>query len=173
MFFKCLFLSASSLSWGRQDCVVPETEPVAPVLEGGFFTPGPPEKSHFFFFFDPSKFTPLQLPSFAGGKWRGQLPSYGGFPGGSDRKASACNVGDWDSVPRSGRSLGEGKGNPFQYSCLENPMDRGAWRAAVHGVTKSWTRLCATNSFILSHPKGRPTCVSLCDVSKHTGSLCV
>ena len=45
------------------------------------------------------------------------------------------------SVPGSGRCPGEGNGNPLQYSCLENPMDRGAWWAAVHGVTKSWTQL--------------------------------
>ena len=44
-------------------------------------------------------------------------------------------------IPGSGRSLGEGNGNPFQYSCLGNPMDREAWRVTVHGVAKSWTRL--------------------------------
>ena len=49
------------------------------------------------------------------------------FPGGSDGKASAYNVGDPGSIPRSGRSSGEGNGNPLQYSCLENPMDGGAW----------------------------------------------
>ena len=51
------------------------------------------------------------------------------------------NAGDSGSIPGSGRSPGEGNGNPFQYSCLENSMDRGAWWATVHGVTKSWTRL--------------------------------
>ena len=51
----------------------------------------------------------------------------GGFPGGSDGKASACNAGDLDSIPGSGRSPWEGNGNPLQYSCLENSMDRGAW----------------------------------------------
>ena len=50
-----------------------------------------------------------------------------GFPGGSDGKASACNVGDPGSIPGLGRSSGEGNGNPLQYSCLENPMDGGAW----------------------------------------------
>ena len=60
-----------------------------------------------------------------------------GFPGGSDDKESVCNVGDLGSIPGSGRSPGEGNGNPLQYSSLENPMDRGAWRATVHGVTKS------------------------------------
>ena len=64
---------------------------------------------------------------------------YDGFPGGSEDKASACNAGDLGSIPGLGRSPGEGNGNPLQYSCLENPMDRGAWRATVHGVAKSWT----------------------------------
>ena len=62
-----------------------------------------------------------------------------GFPGGLDRKESACNAGDLGSVPSSGGSPGEGNGYPIQYSCLENPMDRGAWRATVHGVAKSQT----------------------------------
>ena len=61
------------------------------------------------------------------------------FPSSSDSKASACNAGDTGSIPGSGRSPGEGNGNPFQYSCLESPMDRGAWWATVHGVAKSWT----------------------------------
>ena len=56
-------------------------------------------------------------------------------------KESACNSGDLGLIPGSGRSPGEGKGNPLQYSCLENPMDRGAWQATVHGVAKSQTRL--------------------------------
>ena len=64
-----------------------------------------------------------------------------GFPGGSEVKASACNVGDLGSIPGLGRSPGEGNGNPLQYSCLENPMDGGAWWATVHGVPKSGTRL--------------------------------
>ena len=61
--------------------------------------------------------------------------------GGSEVKASACNVGDLGLIPGSGRSPGEGNGNPLHYSCLENPMDGGAWLATVHGVTKSRTRL--------------------------------
>ena len=56
-------------------------------------------------------------------------------------KATACNAGDQGSILGLGRSPGEGNGNPLQYSCLENPMDRGPWQATVHGVTKSWTRL--------------------------------
>ena len=63
------------------------------------------------------------------------------FPGGSDGKVSACNAGDPGSIPGLGRSPGEGNGNPLQYSCLENPVDRGAWQATFHGVTKSRTRL--------------------------------
>ena len=59
-----------------------------------------------------------------------------GFPGGSDGKESICNAGDLGSIPELGRSPGGGHGTPLQYSCLENPMDRGAWQAAVHGVTE-------------------------------------
>ena len=51
-------------------------------------------------------------------------------------KESACNAGDPGSIPGSGRSPGEGNGNPLRYSCLENPMDRGAWQATVHGITR-------------------------------------
>ena len=54
-------------------------------------------------------------------------------------KESACCVGDLASIPGSGRSPGEGNGNPFQYSCLEKSMDRGAWQATVCGITKSRT----------------------------------
>ena len=63
-----------------------------------------------------------------------------GFSGGSDCKESTCNAGDPGSITGSGRSPGEGNGNPLQYSCLGNPMDRGAWQATVHEITKSWTR---------------------------------
>ena len=62
-----------------------------------------------------------------------------GFPGGSDSKASARNEGDLGSIPGLGRSPGEGNGNPFQYSCLENSMDGGAWWTTVHGVSESDT----------------------------------
>ena len=64
------------------------------------------------------------------------------FPGGSDGKASVYNAGDLGLIPGLGRSPGEGNGNPLQYYCLENPMDRGAWQATVYGVAKSQTRLC-------------------------------
>ena len=56
-------------------------------------------------------------------------------------KESACNAGDTGSIPRLGRSLGVGSGNPLQYSCVEDPMDRGAWKTTVHRVAKSWTQL--------------------------------
>ena len=61
------------------------------------------------------------------------------FPGGLDGKESACNAGDLSLIPGSGRSPGEGNGYPRQCSCLEHYMDRGAWRAIVHGVKNSWT----------------------------------
>ena len=64
-----------------------------------------------------------------------------GFPGDSDSKESACNAGNLGLIPGLGISPGEGNGNPFQYSCLENFLVRGAWGATVHGVTKIWTRL--------------------------------
>ena len=74
-------------------------------------------------------------------KKRGEAGERRGFPVGSEVKVSACNAGDLGSIPGSGESLGEGNGNPLQYSCLENPMDGGAWWATVQEVAKSWTRL--------------------------------
>ena len=77
-------------------------------------------------------------------KERRILTSYLGFPGGSVVKnlpANAAEARDTGSIPGLGRSPGGGNGNPLQYSCLENSMDTGAWWAAVHGVTKSWTEL--------------------------------
>ena len=65
------------------------------------------------------------------------LPS--GFPDGSVAKYLPANVGDISSTPGWGRSPGGGNGNPLQYSCLENPMDRGAWQATVHAVERSQT----------------------------------
>ena len=64
------------------------------------------------------------------------IPTFYGFLGGSEVKASARNAGDLGSIPGWGRSPGEENGNPLQYSCLENPMDRGAWWVTVHGVTE-------------------------------------
>ena len=67
--------------------------------------------------------------------------TFGGFPGDSVVKNPPANAEDVGLFPRLGRSPGEGNGNPLQYSCLENPMDRGAWQAKAHGVAKSWTQL--------------------------------
>ena len=69
-----------------------------------------------------------------------------GLPGRSDGKESVCNVGDLGSISGSGRSLREGNGNPLQYSCLENLMDRGAWWAPLHGVAKNRIQLSNQHS---------------------------
>ena len=82
----------------------------------------------------------------------GYLYQFKSFPGGSDGKPSACSAGDLGSTPGLGRSPGEGNGNPLQYSCLENPMDRGAWRATVHGVAKSQTQLSNFTFTSLGNP---------------------
>ena len=74
------------------------------------------------------------------------------LPGDSDGKVSACNVGVLGSIPGLGRSPGEGNGTPLQYSCLENPMDGGAWWVTVHGVAKSLTQL---SDFTFTHFLGR------------------
>ena len=79
-----------------------------------------------------------------------------GFPGGSVVKSPPANAGDTDLIPGSGRSPREGNGNPLQYSCLGNPMDRGAWRAAVHGAAKSQTWLKKESEVAQS-------CPTLCD----------
>ena len=83
---------------------------------------------------------------------------YWGFPKGSVGKEFTCNagnVGDTGLTPESGRSPGGGSSNPLQYSCLGNPMDRGAWQATVLGVAKSWTRLSTHRciSCLLSYNK--------------------
>ena len=70
-----------------------------------------------------------------------------GFPGGSDGKESAYNMGNIGSISGYRRSPGEANGNPLQCSCLENPMDREAWWAIVHGVAKSWTQPIMQRSF--------------------------
>ena len=79
------------------------------------------------------------------------------FPGGSDGKACVYNAGDLGSNPGLGRSPGEGNGNPLQNYCQENPMDRGAWQATAHGVTKSQTRLSDFTSMA----------VQLCEYTKN------
>ena len=85
----------------------------------------------------PLKFT--ASPVYDEKKVRTFNPSPQGFPGGSDGKESTCNEGDPGSVPGSGRCPGEGSGYSLQYSCLGNPMNRGAWWATVHGVAKGQT----------------------------------
>ena len=67
----------------------------------------------------------------------GDFDLHWGFPGGSDSQESACNAGHLGLIPALGRSPGGGNGNPLQYSCLENPMERGAWQAVVHRLAKS------------------------------------
>ena len=80
-----------------------------------------------------------------------------GFPDGSDSKESACNERDLGLIPGSGRSPGKGNGNPLQYSCLENPMNRGAWWTTVHGVAKSRTRLSNwVHMHTHTHTRARP-----------------
>ena len=86
--------------------------------------------------FDPGK---VQMPFpywLRPGVTQVQIESFTGFSGGSNDKESACSAGDLVLIPGSGRSPGEGNGYPLQYSCLENPMDRQAWQAIVHGFAR-------------------------------------
>ena len=79
------------------------------------------------------------IPGSGRSNWRRDrlpTPVFLGFPCGSAGKESACNVGDLGSIPELGRSPGGGHGNPLQYSCLENPMDRGTWQVTVHGAAR-------------------------------------
>ena len=87
---------------------------------------------------------------------RGSINIVGGFPLGSDGKESASSAGDPGSILGLGRSLGEENGYPPQYSCLENPMDRGAWGATVHGITKSWTGLTGLSTHTPIGLRSRP-----------------
>ena len=91
-------------------------EPTPHTLEGKVLTTGPPGKSTFFH---------LTL-----------ITAFGGFSYSSISKESASNAGDLGLIPGSGRPPGEGNGNPLQFSCLENPTDRGAWWVPVHGVAR-------------------------------------
>ena len=77
------------------------------------------------------------------------------FPGGSVVTNVPANAGDTSLIPGLGRSPGEGNGNPLQYFCLDNPMDRGAWRATVHGVKKSWIQLNSKTTQDGSHPTSK------------------
>ena len=91
----------------------------------------------------------LAYPALAGKFFTIVPPGKPLLTGSSDSEESACNVGDLGSIPGLGRSTGEGNGNPLQYSCLQNPMDRGSWWATVHGAEKRWTGLsnqtCSTH----------------------------
>ena len=78
-------------------------------------------------------------------------PVFLGFPGGSGSKESPCDARVLDSILGLGRFPGGGHGNPLQYSCLENPVDREAWQATAHGVTKSETRLSRTRKICFLH----------------------
>ena len=125
-------------------------------------------KPIFHFQSTPHPLRPLRVSSLGGGMWEmiiyvhlslssvhlfpGHSSPILGFPGGSEGKASACNVGDPGSIPGSGRSPGEGNGYPLKDSCLENSMDGGAWWAAVHGVAKSRARLSDFTFTFSSHP---------------------
>ena len=97
--------------------------------------------------------------------------AYLDFLGGSDGKDSACNARDLGSIPGSGQSPGEVNGNPIQYSCLENPMDREAWRATVHRVAKSWTWLNDEHTHLISEGADispgtiNLLCILLCEAS--------
>ena len=94
-----------------------------------------------------------QVPAAHSAKLRALTTVLTATGGGADGKACACNVGDPGSIPGSGRSPGEGNGNPLQCSCLENPRDGGAWWDAVYGVAQSRTRLSNfTFHFFFSHP---------------------
>ena len=90
---------------------------------------------------DMQELTSVTLPYFQMGRKRSFFSSVVSFPSGSDGKESTCNVGDLGSILWLERSLGEGNGNPLQYSCLENPMGRGVWQTTDHGVAKTWTQL--------------------------------
>ena len=90
-----------------------------------------------------------------------------GFPGGSEGKESACNAGDLGLIPGSGRSPGGGHGNPLQYSCLENRMDRGAWRATVHGVAKVGHELATKYSTLLGLLRWHSGKESSCQCRRH------
>ena len=79
----------------------------------------------------------------------------------------ACNAGDPGSIPGSGRSPGEGNDNPLQYSCLENPMDGGAWQAAVHGISKSWTQLSNFTFFLSFTCSFRPVTFRTTKITQH------
>ena len=83
--------------------------------------------------------------------WTTTATAYLSFPGGSVLKNPPANAGDVGSIPSLGRSLGEGDGNPLQHSCLENPMDKGAWQATVHGIANELDMTETKQQFHIKH----------------------
>ena len=125
-------------SWGRKELDTTERLNWTEHVKGGYslvaqLVKNPPAMQEI-----PVRFLSQQDPP-----EKGRLPAPGviGFPGDSVSKESTCNAGDLGLIPGLGRSFGGGHDNPLQYSCLENSMDRGAWWATVHRVTKNWTQL--------------------------------
>ena len=98
-----------------------------------------------------TKTTKINLVGGSGGQYIEASYRLPGLPGDLYGKESACNAGDQGSIPGSGRYPGERNGNPLQYSCLENPMDRETWWATVHGVTKSRTQLSDSHTHTHTH----------------------
>ena len=96
-----------------------------------------------------------------------------GFPGGSDSKESACSVGDPGLIPELGRSPGEENGYPLQYSCLEKCLDRGAWRAIVHGIAKSQTWLKQKETKSSHYPLSSHSYLRTPQVLANTNLFCV
>ena len=108
--------------------IFPSINPLSPSLAGGFFTTKLPGK--------------LYIKTKTKNKNKKLKKSHSkGFTGDSMAENLPANAGDMGSIPGWGGSPAEGNGNPLQDSCLENPMDRGAWQATVHGVAESWTQL--------------------------------
>ena len=143
-FFKKTFLAKLHGMWSLSS-LTRDQKPVSCLGSAETWTTGSLGKS--FFLFSDNYYVSGFSQRFVTRDWLMQLWGQakqawgrgGCFPGGSDGKESACNVGDLHLNSGLGRSPGEGNGNPLQYSCLEDSMDRGAWWATVHGVTKSQT----------------------------------
>ena len=95
----------------------------------------------------------------------------GGFPDDSNGKESACNAGDLGLIPESGRSPGEGNGNPLQHSCVEDPMDRGAWWATVHSVAESDTTKILMHTHIHQVEDGMMMLIFLTSINKSLNSV--
>ena len=116
----------------------PGIELMSPALEADSLLSEPPGKPKLSSVFSPQLFGKLSQRNCTCAP---KLLSWTGGSDGKKKKKSACNAEDPDLIPGSGRSPGGENGNPLQCSCLENPMDRGAWQSMAQGVTKSWTQL--------------------------------